>query len=118
MPPAKRPTIETRYDQMFPVLQAAEIERLRRFGTARSYAAGEQVVTAGEPSPGMIVVLKGELAVTQHNVLGHDQLIVKCDSLRRLWAHEHAHVVNRAGNYTRYQQSPGLEERRGEWAKH
>jgi thioredoxin reductase (NADPH) len=68
--------IETRYDQMFPVLSPAEIERLRRFGEPRSYAAGEHVVTAGEPSPGMIVVLKGELADTQHNVLGHDQLIV------------------------------------------
>jgi thioredoxin reductase (NADPH) len=57
---------------MFPVLQAAEIERLRRFGTPRAYGAGERVVTAGEPSPGMIIVLSGELAITQHNVLGHD----------------------------------------------
>src|SRR5215212_4727614 len=73
---ARRPVIEARYDQMFPVLQPAEIERLRRFGDPRTYAAGERVVTAGEPSPGMIVVLGGELAVTQHNVLGHDQLIV------------------------------------------
>ncbi len=76
MPPEKRPTIETRYDQMFPVLQAAEIERLRRFGTPRAYDAGERVVTAGEPSPGMIVVLSGELIVTQHNVLGRDLPIV------------------------------------------
>jgi thioredoxin reductase (NADPH) len=76
MSSGKRPTIETRYDQMFPTLQPAEIERLRRFGTPRSYGAGEQVVTAGEPSPGMIVVLSGELAVTQHNVLGRDVPIV------------------------------------------
>ncbi len=76
MPPEKRPTIETRYDQMFPVLQGAEIERLRRFGTPRAYGAGERVVTAGEASPGMIVVLSGELVVTQHNVLGRDLPIV------------------------------------------
>ena len=76
MPPVTRPTIETRYHQMFPILQPAEIERLRRFGTTRTYGAGERVVTAGEPSPGMIVVLRGELAVTQHNVLGRDQPIV------------------------------------------
>jgi thioredoxin reductase (NADPH) len=76
MPPVTRPTIETRYHQMFPILQPAEIERLRRFGTMRTYGAGERVVTAGEPSPGMIVVLRGELAVTQHNVLGRDQPIV------------------------------------------
>ncbi len=76
MPPVTRPTIETRYDQMFPILQPAEIERLRRFGATRTYGAGERVVTAGEPSPGMIVVLRGEVAVTQHNVLGRDQPIV------------------------------------------
>ncbi len=76
MTAATRPIIETRYDQMFPILQPAEIERLRRFGEPRTYGAGERVVTAGEPSPGMIVVLSGELAVTQHNVLGHDQPIV------------------------------------------
>jgi hypothetical protein len=29
-----RPTIETRYHQMFPILQPAEIERLRRGATA------------------------------------------------------------------------------------
>ncbi len=73
---AKRGVIETRYDQMFPTLQAAEIERVRRFGEPRSYGAGERVVTAGEPSPGMIVVLRGELAITQHNVLAPAQHIV------------------------------------------
>jgi len=68
--------IETRYEQMFPILQPAEIERLQRFGERRQFAAAERVVTAGEPSPGMIVVLSGELAVMQHNVLGRNQLIV------------------------------------------
>src|SRR5262249_17969799 len=68
--------IESRYDQMFPSLQPAEVDRLRRFGALRPYKAGERVVTGGEPSPGMIVVLRGELEVTQHNVLGHDQHIV------------------------------------------
>ena len=74
--PARPSVIETRYAQMFPTLAPAEIARLERFGERRRYAAGERVVTAGELSPGMIVVLSGELAVTQHNVLGHNQLIV------------------------------------------
>lgn len=73
---ASHSVIENRYDQMFPELSPAEVERLRRFGEPRSYEAGARVVTAGEPSPGMVLVLRGELAVTQHNVLGHDQLIV------------------------------------------
>lgn len=74
--PTRSAVIETRYAQMFPELQPAEIERLRRFGERRQYAAGERVVSAGELSPGMVVVLSGELTVMQHNVLGHNQVIV------------------------------------------
>jgi thioredoxin reductase (NADPH) len=69
-------TIETRFDQMFPTLEAAEIDRLRAFGEIRGYRTGEHLVTSGEPSPGMFVVLTGEVAITQHNVLVHDQPIV------------------------------------------
>jgi thioredoxin reductase (NADPH) len=72
----ERPLVETRYAQMFPTLQPAEVERLRRFGEVRRYGAGERVVTTGEPSPGMLVVLSGELAVSQHNVLGRSEPIV------------------------------------------
>jgi thioredoxin reductase (NADPH) len=74
-----RPThsvIETRYDQMFPRLEAAEIDRLRHFGETRTYAAGERLVSSGEVSPGMFVMLSGEIAVSQHNVLGRDEPIV------------------------------------------
>ena len=37
-----RSLIETRSHQMFPTLEPAEIDRLRRFGEPRSYAAGER----------------------------------------------------------------------------
>ena len=40
--PAAESVIATRRSQMFPTLEPAEIERLRRFGTAHSYAAGEE----------------------------------------------------------------------------
>src|SRR5512133_1241036 len=66
---ASRPTIETRFEQMFPTLSPAEIDRLRHFGAARSYDAGERLVGAGEISPGMFVVLKGEVAITQRSAL-------------------------------------------------
>jgi thioredoxin reductase (NADPH) len=71
-----RSTIETRYEQMFPTLDVAEIDRLRRFGESRTYHASERLVTTGEVSPGMFVIVSGEVAVSQHSVLGRDQAIV------------------------------------------
>jgi len=76
MAAAARTLIETRYEQMFPILEPAEIERLRRFGETRTYGAGERLITTGEPSPGMLVILSGEVAVSQHNVLGRNEAIV------------------------------------------
>jgi thioredoxin reductase (NADPH) len=73
---AARTLIDTRYDQMFPTLQPAEVARLRHFGEVRSFAAGEHLVTAGKTSAGMTVILSGDVAVTQHDVLGHEKPIV------------------------------------------
>ena len=42
----------SRRHQMFPVLSAVEIERMRRFGAAQSHAGGTRLITAGEPGPG------------------------------------------------------------------
>src|SRR6476646_52787 len=61
---------------MFPVLEPVEVDRLRRFGETRAYRAGERLVATGDASPGMFVILSGEVAVTQHNALGRDQPIV------------------------------------------
>jgi thioredoxin reductase (NADPH) len=73
---AARPVIETRSDQMFPKLEAAEIDRLRRFGEHRAYRADERLLATGEISPGLFVVLEGEVAITQHSVLGYEEGIV------------------------------------------
>ncbi len=61
---------------MFPTLEPAEIERLRRFGETRTYPAGERLLATGEASPGMFVILSGEIAITQDNELGRHQHIV------------------------------------------
>jgi thioredoxin reductase (NADPH) len=61
---------------MFPTLDGAEIERLRRFGERRAYRAGERLVATGEVSPGMFVIVSGEVVLSQHSVLGRDQPIV------------------------------------------
>lgn len=42
-----RSTFETRYEQMFPTLDAAEIDRLKPFGERRTYARGESLATTG-----------------------------------------------------------------------
>ena len=76
MPQSEHLLIETRRDQMFPVLEPAEIERLARFGERRSYAAGERIIATGEIAPGAFVILRGRVVVTQRGVLGQSQPIV------------------------------------------
>ena len=76
MPVPKPSIIDTRSDQMFPRLERAEIERLRRFGVLRSYGAGEALVKVGEVGAGLTVILAGEVQVTQHDQSGRRELIV------------------------------------------
>ncbi|HEY1961146.1 MAG TPA: FAD-dependent oxidoreductase, partial [Rhizomicrobium sp.] len=68
--------LETRRDQAFPTLAPNEIDRLRHFGEIRLYRSGEYLSKAGERSPGMLVILSGEVEATQHDALGHDEHIV------------------------------------------
>src|ERR1700677_4544937 len=60
-----------RYDETFPTLTGAEIERMRRFGAVRRYADGEILLETGKPGPGMFVILSGHVAITQRDGLGH-----------------------------------------------
>jgi thioredoxin reductase (NADPH) len=60
-----------RYQETFPALTAQEIDRLRRYGSLREYSDGEKLFEAGKISPGMFVVLKGVVALTQRDGLGH-----------------------------------------------
>src|SRR2546426_2104847 len=76
MPGSERPIIETRHEQMFPVLERAEIDRLRRFGEPRSYGAGERLSTTGEIGPGMLVILAGKVVMTQRDELADHEPIV------------------------------------------
>jgi len=49
---------------MFPRLEASEIDRLRRFGEARRYAANEPIFKVGEVAPGLVVIVTGKVKVT------------------------------------------------------
>jgi thioredoxin reductase (NADPH) len=76
MPVPKPSIIDTRHHQMFPRLEPAEIERLRRFGVLRSYAAGDALLKVGQVGEGLTIILAGEVQVTQHDQSDRRQLIV------------------------------------------
>jgi thioredoxin reductase (NADPH) len=69
-------TIDSRREQMFPILAPPEIARLRRFGELCHYGAGACIVRTGEAAPGFLLILTGEVAIKQRDSLGHEQLIV------------------------------------------
>src|ERR1700719_5057368 len=76
--------LERRRDQMFPELDPFEIERMRRFGEARSFAQGEAIFTAGQVGPGLVVILSGEVDIVRHE-FSHESLIV-CTTPANSWA--------------------------------
>src|SRR5919205_4071081 len=71
-----RSIIDTRSEQMFPVLEPAEIERVRRFGNVHSYRMGEMLAKAGSVAPGLTIVLDGKVKVSQHDHSGRSKAIV------------------------------------------
>ena len=80
MATSKQSILESRRDQVFPVLEPFEIERIRRFGSVRSYRSGEVLAEAGKPIEGLTVVLSGTVRspgvchpVTANSSLSTDQ---------------------------------------------
>ena len=69
-------TTDSRTDQRFPTLAREEIERLRRFGEARGYASGEAIVQIGQTGHGLILLVSGDVAITERDELGHVRPIV------------------------------------------
>src|SRR5262245_24957717 len=63
-------TLASRYQQMFPVLSDAEIDRVRRFGDIERFPTGEFLFQAGEPMRGMYVILSGRVAIVPRDGLG------------------------------------------------
>ena len=62
---------DQRHDQIYPILEALDIERVRRFGEARSYLPGETLVTSGEVAPGLMVILGGTVSVNERDHFGN-----------------------------------------------
>jgi thioredoxin reductase (NADPH) len=70
-------TFDTRRAQMFPLLQADEIDRLRRFGPVVHANAGAPLATSGAPSPGVFVILSGRVAISRRDAHNESQPIVE-----------------------------------------
>jgi thioredoxin reductase (NADPH) len=70
------PITESRRAQMFPTLEPPEIDRLRRFGAARTYPAGTFLVRAGNEADGLHVILSGDVVIAPHEEHLRDQPIV------------------------------------------
>jgi thioredoxin reductase (NADPH) len=51
--PIELETRQTRSHQTYPVLDAADAARMRRFGEVRHYPRGSCLFRAGDPGPGM-----------------------------------------------------------------
>jgi len=68
----QRSTVDlaTRGHQIYPVLGADDIRRLRRFAVPRRWHDGETVFRACVDSPGMVVVLDGHLLCSRTDALG------------------------------------------------
>ena len=75
--PASSSVAETRRHQMFPVLTAAEMQRLGRFGEHKRYRSGDLLVQSGRRSPCMLVLISGRVTVLRHDGLGHISPIVE-----------------------------------------
>jgi thioredoxin reductase (NADPH) len=61
---------DTRREQVFPLLSAAELLRVRRFGHLQSFEAGSSVTKIGEPGHGLTVILDGHIAVARQDQEG------------------------------------------------
>lgn len=68
--------IGARGQQMFPTLSAADLERIRPFGECANYRAGSALAVAGQAGIGLVVILSGDVEISQHSETGERRTIV------------------------------------------
>jgi thioredoxin reductase (NADPH) len=64
--------------QLFLAVEPAELERVRRFGEVRRYAAGEALFKIGEAGHGLFVVLAGKVDLAQRDETGGRRRFLTC----------------------------------------
>jgi len=74
---ARGGAIEQRRPQMFPRLDDADVERIRKFGTLESWKGGEAMFRAGEPGLGIRIILRGNVLLTRRDALGRSQFLAE-----------------------------------------
>lgn len=67
----------SRRHQMFPVLTAVDIARVRRFGSVQRYARGDRLVASGKTGRGLFLILEGAVMISQRDGLGHVVPVVR-----------------------------------------
>ena len=68
--------METRHDQMFPILEASEIERVRRFGSVHFFSTGEALQTVGSVGYGLSIILAGRIEAIRYDAAGRQTPII------------------------------------------
>ena len=69
--------MDARRAQMFPLLEAQDVARLRRFGETRQFPAGTRIVETGKLSPGLLFILAGKVAVSQGGAFADHAAIIE-----------------------------------------
>ena len=66
-----------RAEQSFPTLSPEQIGRIEPLGVRKSWADGEFLFRAGQPGPGLYVILCGWVIISNSDGLGHDVPVVE-----------------------------------------
>jgi thioredoxin reductase (NADPH) len=69
--------LDSRHEHMFPKFAPDEIDRMRRFGEIRHYAANQYLFRTGAIPPGMFVIIAGRVSIEAHDRLGRGEKIVE-----------------------------------------
>jgi thioredoxin reductase (NADPH) len=72
-------TFDTRQAQMFPALEAEQVQRLRRFGRPLTFPAGDVLTRAGEIGVGLFVLLAGRIEISRRDATGQSVPIIEHD---------------------------------------
>ena len=92
-PASSTAVLASRFQQMFPPLSPAEIDRVRHFGEVRRFRPGEVLFQAGKPGPGMYVILSGRVAVAGRDAVGQAIPVAKFAELIGATLEDMAEVV-------------------------
>ncbi|SDR49595.1 cyclic nucleotide-regulated FAD-dependent pyridine nucleotide-disulphide oxidoreductase [Paraburkholderia fungorum] len=64
-------------DHLYPRFDAAQIDRMRRFGTIEHWRAGDAMFRTGQAGLGMRVLIRGQARLTRRDGLGRSRIIAE-----------------------------------------